>query len=393
MLENMQGLKLVCVLLLIATIPSCSSKSVSLSKADTEFLYALFDSTTTSEREFHRRVIKTASEYNSYRLQNLRAVLGGLNSLIRTTQDDYFVQHQMSIIDGIVNSARASSEISENVSPFKDSFKGWISLDRARLYGEEIVLNEGYSFFYIAEFLYYQMESGWVKQSTPNRNWWEEKVKFIEDHIWTKWYTRSIRFHGNPHRYFLRGRTHMGSHWAGVAMYLEKISSNVEIQNQCNILRQSYDLVLRRNLRPHPLDKEAYVWNSTYDDVTGTFAIKADESLVQDVSHGNHVVSYIVAAYELYNDTWKRRDIQGLCNTLKAIYKKNENRFSDNVDGSEANSRRGWGNFQADGWIKLSKYDAGVRQIFDRFAGDGEVLRKYNQEFQFRSNLINAISF
>jgi hypothetical protein len=327
-------------LIFLFFVLSCSSKSASLSEADAGFLYGLFDSTVTSEGEFDRRVIKTAGEYNSYRLQNLRAVLGGLNSLIRTTQDEFFVQQQISIIEDIINSARVSSEIPENTSPFNDAFKGWISLDRSRLYGEEIVLNEGYAFFYIAEFLYYQKESGWISQSRRNRSWWEKKVEFVEEHIWTKWYTRSISYHGNPHRYFLRGRTHMGSHWAGVAMYLEKLTSNSEIQEQCRILRESFDLLLRRNLRPHPLDKTAFVWNSTYDDVTGTFAIKPDEWLVQDVSHGNHVVSYIVAAYKLDKTTWNRRDIQGLCNTLKAIYKKDENRFADNVDGSEGESRR-----------------------------------------------------
>lgn len=386
----MKDLNLAYTFFLLPIFLSCSSKSVTLSQADSDFLYGLFDSTVTSETEFHTRIIKTSREYNSYRLQNLRAVLGGLNAIIRTTKDDYFIQQQISIIDDIVNSARISSEIPENVSPFKDPYRGWVSLDRSRLYGEEVILNESYSFFYIGEFLYYQKESGWVSESRSNQDWWEEKVRFIEEHIWNKWYTRSIEYHGNPHRYFLRGRTHMGSHWAGIAMYLEMITSNEEIQAQCRILYQSYDLLLRRNFRPHPLDNTAYVWNSTYDDVTGTFAVKAEETLIQDVSHGNHVISYVVAAYELGNQNWKREDIQRLCNTVKAIYKEKENRFADNVDGSEGTSRRGWGNFQADGWVKLSLYDPEVDSIFERFSKDKRVLRKYNQEFQFRSNFINT---
>src|SRR5690606_20116334 len=163
-----------------------------------------------------------------------------LNALIKATQYDLFVCQQISIVDDIINSARVSSEIPENVS-FNDGFKGWVALGREGVLGEEIVLNEGYAFFYITEFLYIQKVSGWTDQSESNRIWWEEKVRFIEEHIWTKWYTRSLKYHGNPHRYFLRSRTHMGSHWAGVAMFLAKISINSEIRNQCNKLRQSYD--------------------------------------------------------------------------------------------------------------------------------------------------------
>lgn len=376
------------VLVNLALIFSCSSKSVPLSSDDSGFLYGLFDSPLKPETQFHIRVLKTASQNDSYRLQNLRAILGGLNSIIKISDDDYFIRRQVSLIDDIISSAKVSSKIPENVSPFKDDYKGWVSLDRSRSYGEEIVLNEAYSFFYIAEFLHYQLKSGWVDRSRSNKTWWEEKVQFVEEHIWVKWYTRSLSYHGNPHRYFLRSRVHMASHWAGIAMYLERISDNIEIQKQCEELYQTYDMLLKRNLKHHPVEIGAYIWNSTYDNVSNTFAIKADKSIIQDVSHGNHVVSYIVAAYELESLNWQHRDILGLCNTVKMLYNKVENRFADNVDGSESTSRRGWGNFQADGWVKLSHYDDEVRQIFDSFSNDIKVLNRYSQYFQFRSNFL-----
>ena len=106
----------------------------------------------------------------------------------------------------------------------------------------------------------------------------------------------------------------MGSHWAGLAMYLNTLTSNKQIQSQTAILIQQYDTLLKRNLNK---SQDGYIWNSTYDNVEGTFAADTHKNIIQDVSHGNHVVSYIVAAYEFGNNNWTLADIHKLCYTLK----------------------------------------------------------------------------
>src|SRR5690606_27986256 len=130
--------------------------------------------------------------------------------------------------------------------------------------------------------------------------------------------------------YFLRNRTHMGSHWAGIAMYLGEITNNEQIVKQTNEVQRQYDMLLKRNLQ---LKKGAYVWNSTYDDVRGTDAGKGKAIVIQDGSHGNHVVAYVVAAYELGNKNWTKKDLKRLSKTVPRImYNKKTNSFADKVD-------------------------------------------------------------
>lgn len=368
----------------------CTSKRFHFDNKIEKLFYDLYNPSDSPESVFHQKVFNTAKYQDSYRLQNLRSLLGGLNAIIETTNSDYFIHQQITIVDDIINSARVSKEISENIS-FRDNFKGWISLNRSRLYGEEIVLNEGYSFFYILQFLHYQKMVDWVGKNRRNKRWWNKNLSFVEEHIWNKWYSRSQSVRGNPYLYFLRSRTHMGAHWAGIALYLERISENAEIKRQCKEVQFQYDLLLKRNLRPNPQDNSAYIWNATYDNIEGTFAIKADTSIIQDVSHGNHVVAYIIAAHEALNKNWTETDIKMLCNTIKnIIYNKKERKFYDNVDGTFSSIRPGWGNFLADGWVKLSKYDPDVFIIFKELTKNERILNRYNQSFQMKANFLNA---
>jgi hypothetical protein len=100
----------------------------------------------------------------------------------------------------------------------------------------------------------------------------------------------------------------------------------------------------------------------------GTFAVSSPKNIIQDVSHGNHVVSYIIAAYEFGNKNWTLADIHKLSYTLKKfMYDRQNNMFHDNVDVSSDENRPGWGNFVADGWVKLAAYDEAVKDIFQMF--------------------------
>lgn len=222
-----------------------------------------------------------------------------------------------------------------------------------------------------------------------NKKWWNESVQFIEQNIWTKWRTRSYKiFNKKYNHYFLRNRTHMGSHWAGIAMYLAEITNNQEIKEQVIEVQRQYDLLLKRNLK---IKKGAYIWNSTYDDVKGTDAYKDKIVRVQDVSHGNHVVLYIISAYKLGNLNWTLLDVEHLVNTFKnRIYKKKENTFADNVNGTNDKSRPGWGNFIADGWVGLAAYDKDIYAILTRFQNK-DVLKKYDQELMYRANLLKSV--
>ena len=320
---------------------------------------------------------------NAYDFMNLRKSVGPISLLVKITEDDYWIEEQKQIIDNLINSARTSRDIPNNTR-YLDDFKGWISLTEGYSYLKESPLYEGYTFLYVAEFLYLLDRIDWVNRSPENTLWWENTLNFVETNIWNKWYVRSKPIHGNNYAYFLRSRTHMGSHWAGFAMYLGAITSNSEIQSQTSFLIEQYDILLKRNF----IEVEGgYIWNSTYDDVTGTYATSASSDIIQDVSHGNHVLAYIIAAHKFGNENWGDEQIGRLAYTLKHfIYDEDSNTFADNVDGTTHESRPGRGNFIADGWVKLSSYDEELRTIFEIF-GQTNNIRRYNQEFQFKSQM------
>lgn len=378
--------------LLCLILFAISSQAFSQNAESPSYFRGLFDSKKTD------RLLKQSMVYSSngnvYNLMNLRAFLGANNAIISAGLDEEVVDYQKRIIDNLVQSAKVSGSIRDNKSPFKDAYKGWTSNIKDRSFNEESSLYESYAFFYVTEFLYRLKKGGWVELSSENATWWNKNLAFVEQHIWNKWFERGTknRKHKMQYHNFLRIRTHMGAHWAGTALYLKEITGNASIRNQCEKILHDYDLLLKRNLKNNPAHPDAYIWNSTYDNVEGTDAVASKPNVIQDVSHGNHVISYVVAAHEMGSKNWNTEDIQRFCNTVKHVmYDEKTNTFSDMVDGTRDPSRPGRGNFVADGWVKLANYDTEVKEIFEKFEADARMLTKYNQELQFKSNLHNRI--
>lgn len=266
-----------------------------------------------ASKELTGRIEQLSLSGNSYNFISLRAFLGANNAILYGEENVGIINYQQSIIDNLMHTAQPSKAITPNDSPYKDGYLGWTSKRDNGTKNLEVPLYESYPAFYIAQFLHLSLDSDWYKCSRSNQNWWNKALQFLETHMWTKWYERCKPVKGNHYWYFLRGRTHMGSHWAGVAMYLNRLSKNEQIKEQAENLIHQYDTLLKRNLKTKG---RSYVWNATYDDVSGTDASSVDQSIVQDVSHGNHVVSYIIAAYELGNPEWTLDDIHKLAFTL-----------------------------------------------------------------------------
>src|SRR5690606_1928192 len=97
-----------------------------------------------------------------------------------------------------------------------------------------------------------------------------------------------------------------------------------------------YNNQLRRNLRT--THDSAYIWNMTWD-YPWPYRIEcnppAPEAIIQDVSHGNHVITYIVESYELGIGGWSGIDIKRFVNTVKyLIYDPRNNRFNGDLNGN-----------------------------------------------------------
>ena len=181
----------------------------------------------------------------------------------------------------------------------------------------------------------------------------------------------------------------MASHWAYIGLVLKEITNNPVIKSQCKDVVNMFDLLLKRNLRADPNFPEAFIWNSNWDNVDGTQAQTSPPPSIQDVSHGNHVIAYIAISKRLNNPNWTNADIMGFCNTIKRIiYNKSSMTFTDNVDGSLSSDRPGWGNSQADGWLKLSLFDQQTLNLYLDFALQREdLLIKYGQELEYYAGL------
>lgn len=332
-----------------------------------------------------QEAIDKSKSGNSYNFMKLRKTIGAINEMILATGDLYWINQQVRIINNLIQTAQTSSSIPGNQT-FRDEFKSWVSLNPNKNFNREVPLYESYSFLYITQFLYLIKQTDWFQQNDSNAVWWKNTLSFVEKNIWNKWYERSVRIYHNPYRYFLRSRTHMGSHFAGIALYLHALTNNGTIKTQTDTLIQQYDTLLKRNLKPA---NGGYLWNATYDNVNGTFAAPASSPDIQDVSHGNHVVSYLTIACSMGDKTWTPDDMKRLGTTLKEIIYNNKNgTFHDNVDGTDDPKRPGWGNFIADGWLKLVTYDDELISIFKKFE-QTDKLERYNQEFLFKATLFN----
>lgn len=329
--------------------------------------------------------LQTSTSGNAYEFMNLSNIAGTLLNMYVATQNEEYLNDEIKIINNVLSTAAVSKLIPGNQYPLKDNYLGWISITPFFTYHSETELHEGYLFRYIVQFLYEIKKTGWKDRADKNRDWYNTTLQFIEKNVWEKWISRSLQSKATPYGIFLGTRTHMASHWAYIGLVLKEITDNAVIKKQCQDVVNMFDLLLKRNLTPHPNFPDAYTWNSNWDNVDGTQAQTSPPPSIQDVSHGNHVIAYIAISKRLNNPNWTNENIMAFCNTVKqVVFQKSTFTFADNVDGSASESRPGWGNSNADGWLKLGLFDQQTLNLFLNFAyRRQDLLIKYGQELQY----------
>lgn len=340
----------------------------------------------TTIRENYQRI---STSGNAYDFMGLSDIASSLMYMYVATQNEEYLNDEIKIINNVLSTAAVSKLIPGNQYPFKDDYLTWISRTRGYSYNNEATLYEGYIFRYITQFLYEIKKSGWVSRSGNNRDWYNSTLQFIEKNIWEKWITRSKKINSNPYGIFLGSRTDMASLWAFIGLVLKELTEKTEIKNQCHDVVNMYDTLLKRNLTFNPNFPDAYTWNSNWDNVEGTQGKLDPPPEIQDASHGNQVIAYIAISKRLNNPNWTNENIMPFCNTVKhVLFQKSTFTFADNVDGSASDSRPGWGNSNADGWLKLSLFDTETLNLFLSFAYQRQdLLVKYGQELQYFATL------
>lgn len=328
---------------------------------------------------------------DSFDFMSISNILDALQCMYLSTGEDTYRNDLIKIINNILSTAQVSKAIPGNIYAYKDNFLSWTSKNRLNSYNNEAPLYEGYIFRFITQFIYNLRELGWTNLSAENLNWYNHVLQFIEKNIWEKWISRSNQVNKKPYTIFLRTRTHTSSHWAYIGFFLKEITADPLIRTQCIEMYNMYDLLLKRNLKSNPAIPKAYVWNCSWDDVSETQANVVNDVVLQDVSHGNHVLSYLTISKKMGNPNWSDNEMDSLCNTLKlVVYDKKNISFADMVDGSSSSSRPGWGNNQSEGWIKLSWYDKEVWNIYIDFAFREKfgIMRQQDMEIPYYANLL-----
>ncbi|MCO5235651.1 MAG: hypothetical protein M9933_05215 [Chitinophagaceae bacterium] len=351
--------------------------------------YSALCSSTKTTRELFLIKSKTGDAFDFMETSN---IIDALQCMYLSTGDNFYRNDLIKIINNILSTASISKNIAQNIYPYKDNYLTWISNNTTNNYHNEAPLFEGYVFRYITQFLYILRESGWTNASEANQTWYNNTLQFVEKNIWEKWISRSNKINYKPNTIFLGRRTHTASHWAFIALFLKEITTDSVIRTQCLEMIDMYDLLLKRNFKSNLVTPQSYIWNSSWDNVSGTDASIPNDIVLQDVSHGNHVLSYVTIAKKMENSNWSDGIIDSLCNTVKlVVYNKEQVSFSDMVDGSPSSAYPGRGNYQAEGWIKLSWFNKEIQSLYIDFAFRQEpIVRLQDMELQYYANLLYA---
>jgi hypothetical protein len=296
-----------------------------------------------------------SSEYNTYTPKSLSGdswhiydMAYPLNAnylMFRATGKTQYLDRALFYIDNLMRTARVSSSLPS--SQFKDSYLTWVNKSHPTGPGE-YPLFESYGWRYVTCLLRAMRDNPTVYANPSYKARYDSILAFTEKNIWEKWYGRAT-----AHLY--RSRTHMASHWAMIALNLERLTANETRRAQYRAVRDNITFAgmplyggasLRGQMRLNPVNSSAYFW----DDNWGSTARPG-----QDVAHGNAVAAYIAEAHDL-GVHWTRRDVVALANLVKNVIFKPTGGYARYVDGS--GSGNGWLN---DGFAQLGRYDADLQ--------------------------------
>lgn len=342
------------------------------------------DNTLSFQRSYTQKIYKNhtarGTQYSvlkgggsSYRLMEFSRGIGALLAMYDATESSQYIEEALDLSENIITKTKKGKNIANNPKIFRDDYRGWINNNpgykdhkRRAPHRREIPLYESYLFRYLAKMAYMVENSTTIPTNSPLRKRSGEIQNFIEVNGWEKWYKRGEKKSKGCYPYLFRSRTHMTSHWAIVALYLRELTNSPEKREQYSLFLSLYDKQLRGNFQ---LTKDgAYIWNMTWDHPWPwqSACNKASEkSIIQDVSHGNHVVTYLVEAYEMQHGGWTKKDMQRLANTVKyVLYDEKNKKFNAHLDG-KFDPEMANGVQMADGFIKLARYDKELLDVFE----------------------------
>ncbi|SFI79467.1 hypothetical protein [Myroides guanonis] len=312
-----------------------------------------FDSNLNNSLNFNLDKFKEMSKSNNaYNFMTLGYFINANNNMYLKSGDILYLYNNLEIIKPILIDSSSVNNYNKNKWKMNVSKNN----QNAIVNGREHLISEGYFFRYIGEFLDIISENNIFIQ-------YQSSICSGLINSFSKWKDKSFKQYGDYSLLFHQ-RLHIGANWAIVALYLNKFDS-----------KNSKDYMTFINIFDNQLEKalqlkeengqKFYVWSSSYPEkfCKALKNIKNYSTLIQDVSHGNHVVLYLLKSKELKNRNWTEFNFSYLINTLKIKILKPHN-ISDNVDGTFENNGKSTGWKISDGWYKLIYMDKSLYPIF-----------------------------
>lgn len=308
------------------------------------------------------RMIEYTNSNNSYHFMALGYFFNANNLMYKETKDTKYLNYNLEVLNSLIFDKNSKGNYVLNKWPIKVAQKHM----SASYNDQESLVYEGYFFRYLAEF--YDII---ISQDLFGDR--QQEIKQALEYAFNKWSEPSMKNFGD-YSSVQHLRLHIGSHWATVAMYLNKHTKKKEYLAFYTAFNSQVKKALKRQSKSGNI---CYVWNSTYPE-RFNLALRRRSSydpVLQDVSHGNHVVQFILDSYNLGYGRWGKNDIQYLSNTVKyLLWQPKTKSFADMVDGTRSIDKtfvgEGWK--QSDGWMKLVFFDNSLKDIYQAFYKENE---------------------
>ncbi|MGB5819502.1 MAG: DNRLRE domain-containing protein [Saonia sp.] len=285
---------------------------------DVTYWKELFDVAWASEYSDAVEKSESGNAFQEYYF--LAYTIDGLIQVWQATGDNKYLDDALGLIENTIDDAVP-------MGGANSGYLGWPS--DLNKYGairnnEGTNLWESFLYRYVTTLLRIMNQSPNLRASGSYQARYDDILAFTKTHIWDKWYNRNSNLND-----LYRSRTHMTSHWARIAMELYIIEGNQKY-------REVFDNIsfagmpnyggasLRSRIYTNPSNPQAYSWYQTWD-----------SNVIQDVNHGDDIVSFWVAAYEngMY---WDLNDMKALVATTNDVVWTSNSplKFAENIDGS-----------------------------------------------------------
>lgn len=269
--------------------------------------------------------------------------------MFQVTGEESYMEFAMQLFKNrIDNSVLASEVFNPNYDQsFTDQYYTWICngngvTKQCQGLTGEVSLNETRAMRTVARMLWVLSKSPTFLAKGNNRQRYENMLEWYIKNIWDKWTSR-----GSGHIY--RSRTHMASHWAQIAWFLNKITGDSGYRKYYIGWSSGFSEgqfegeSMRKQLRDVTISgNRGYIWHGKWGTMTGT----------NDISHANAEVELMVLGAEM-NDYWTTEDMNALITTFEELIFVSNN-YKDSsyyIDGSGTGAAL-WDQ----GWVQLGRF-------------------------------------